>query len=407
MSLAFVVLILVFLGIALRQVFRIPLKIWQMMGVGACIVLLTGRITLLSAWQAIDWGIIGFLFGMFLIGQAFEESGYLSEVVAKMLLHGDTTPKLVGFIVFGMGLLSGVLMNDTVAIIGTPILLKVAHRRGLPTAPLLLALAFSITIGSVMTPIGNPQNLYIALQVPIENPFLAFLKYLAIPTLISLLIVYFLVLKWIRKKGVPTDDDVTEPYNRRLMLFCKVALMILLALIGTNLVLSLLNTPFSIPLPLIALVPACFLLLFAPKRKEVLKRLDYHTLIFFVAMFILMRSVWETSSLREWIPYIGSNLGILVISALASQLVSNVPFVALYLPTLQAFAQSSSAYMALAAGSTLAGNFLIFGAASNLIIIQNVEKRGEKGIDFFQFAKYGIPLTIVTLLVYWGFLSLT
>ena len=61
--------------------------------------------------------------------------------------------------------------------------------------------------------------------------------------------------------------------------------------------------------------------------------------------------------------------------------------------------------MTLVAGSTIAGNFLIFGAASNLIIIQNTEKRGEEGISFIQFALYGIPLTIISLLVYWIYLT--
>ena len=173
---------------------------------------------------------------------------------------------------------------------------------------------------------------------------------------------------------------------------------------------SFLKISYNIPLPLIALIPAFFLLVFAPKRSVILKGIDWQTLVFFIAMFILMRSVWETSSIKEvlmrpsWMTE--TTWGILTISTLVSQLISNVPLVALYLPTIEQFANSTVSYMALASGSTLAGSFLIFGAASNLIIIQNAEKRGEKGIDFFEFAKYGIPLTLITLLIYWGYLSL-
>lgn len=410
MSLALVVLILVFLGIALRQLFRIPLGIWQIMGVGACLVLLTGRISLISAWQSIDWGIIGFLFGMFIVGQALEESGYLAEIVAKFMLHGGTAPRLVALIVFGLGLLSAVLMNDTIAIMGTPILLRVAHRKGLPSHPLLLGLAFAITIGSVMSPIGNPQNLLIALSVPIENPFVTFLAYLAAPTLLSLVVLYFWIVKAIKPVPVHDDKHVSEPYSRRLMIFCRIALAAIVVLIGLNIVFSLIGVAYSIPLPAIALIPGLFLLVFAPKRKEVLAGLDWHTLIFFVAMFVLMQSVWETSSIKEVLTstsfFSDSTGGILSIGILASQLISNVPLVALYLPTLASLSQSTAFYMALAAGSTLAGNLLIFGAASNLIIIQNAEKRGEKGIDFFEFAKHGIPLTLITFLIYWGYLAL-
>ncbi|MCB1080726.1 MAG: anion transporter, partial [Chlamydiia bacterium] len=113
MSLALLVLLLVFLGIALRQVFRIPLKIWQIMGAGAALVLFTGKISLMSAWASIDWSIIFFLWGMFVLGQALEESGYLSEFVARFLGSQCSPRKLVAIIVFGMGLFSAILMNDT------------------------------------------------------------------------------------------------------------------------------------------------------------------------------------------------------------------------------------------------------------------------------------------------------
>lgn len=406
MSLPLIVLILVFLGIALRQLFRIPLKIWHIMGAGACIVLFMEKISILSAWAAIDWNIIFFLLGMFVLGQAFEESGYLSEFVARFLGQNCSHGKLIAVIVFGMGLFSAVLMNDTIAIIGTPVLLKVAHHRGIKSHPLLLGLAFAITIGSVMSPIGNPQNLFIALGVPIESPFITFLKYLAFPTLINLVLLYFFILYLIRKEvSVVKDSEKTLPYNRRLMTFCVIAMAMVLIMILYNIVASFLPL-FSMPLPWIALIPAFFLLIFAPKRKEVFTKLDWHTLIFFVAMFILMRSVWETSSLKEHMMNTSTAVeGIMVFSTAFSQLISNVPLVALYLPLLKMQSHPILSYMALAAGSTIAGNFLIFGAASNLIIVQNAEKKGEKGISFFEFALYGIPLTIVNLLIYWVFLT--
>ena len=62
--------------------------------------------------------------------------------------------------------------------------------------------------------------------------------------------------------------------------------------------------------------------------------------------------------------------------------------------------------MALAAGSTIAGNFFILGAASNIIIIQNAEKKFHQTITFWEFAKVGIPLTILNTVVYWLFLSI-
>jgi Na+/H+ antiporter NhaD/arsenite permease-like protein len=83
-----------------------------------------------------------------------------------------------------------------------------------------------------------------------------------------------------------------------------------------------------------------------------------------------------------------------------------VPLVALYLPLLMHLGVSIQGLMALAAGSTIAGNLTILGAASNVIIIQNAEKKGGITFTFIEFIKIGIPLTIVNVLVYWGYLNL-
>ena len=409
MSFSLIVLIIVFLGIALRNVFRIPLKIWQIMGIGAAIVLFTGRISVIDAYLAVDWNIIFFLWGMFYIGQALEESGILCNLASGYFQKKCSYKMLVFIIVFGMGLFSAILMNDTLAIIGTPLLIKVASQKRVSLLPLLLGLAFAITTGSVLSPIGNPQNLLIALDLSIANPFVTFLKYLAVPTLINLALLFFYLL-WIAKKDSSENAPQTTflPIHRRLKIFSKIAIAMVLVMITYNIIASLVGIK-PLPLIVIALIPSFFLMIFAPKRKKILRKLDWHTLVFFAAMFILMQSVFETSSIKSVLdspnPFAHSIGGILSFSALVSQLISNVPLVALYLPILKGFAATQNSYMALAAGSTIAGNFLIFGAASNLIILQNAEKQGGVGISFFEFAKYGIPLTIANLAVYYLYLT--
>ncbi|HED37089.1 MAG TPA: anion transporter, partial [Ignavibacteria bacterium] len=96
---------------------------------------------------------------------------------------------------------------------------------------------------------------------------------------------------------------------------------------------------------------------------------------------------------------------ILVVGILLSQLISNVPLVALYLPVLMSNNVALKGMMALAAGSTIAGNLFILGAASNIIIIQNAEKKAGETITFFEFAKVGIPVTIFNALIYYLFLK--
>lgn len=91
------------------------------------------------------------------------------------------------------------------------------------------------------------------------------------------------------------------------------------------------------------------------------------------------------------------------VSIVLSQFISNVPLVALYLPILTKLGVTSQGLMALAAGSTIAGNFSILGAASNVIIIQNAEKKFGETLTFLEFVRIGIPLTVVNTMVYWLF----
>ncbi len=89
----------------------------------------------------------------------------------------------------------------------------------------------------------------------------------------------------------------------------------------------------------------------------------------------------------------------MILSVTLSQLRSNVPLVTLYPPML--VNPDAQSLMALAAGSTIAGNLCILGAASNVIIIQNAEKSGGTRV-FFEFARVGIPLGFLNLLIYWA-----
>ena len=82
-----------------------------------------------------------------------------------------------------------------------------------------------------------------------------------------------------------------------------------------------------------------------------------------------------------------------------------MPFVALFQPVILQAGGTTAQLMALASGSTIAGNLTILGAASNVIIIQNAEKKGET-LSFAEFARVGIPLTVIQIAIFGIFLTL-
>jgi Na+/H+ antiporter NhaD/arsenite permease-like protein len=404
-----IVLALVFILIAVRQIGSFRLQIWQIMLGGAAIVLITGQIGILPALKSIDVDVMVFLFCMFLIGAALEESGYLAHLTYRLFRGAKNMDFLVLFILFGMGIAAAFLMNDTVAIVGTPVVLLLAHKHKTHAKVLLLALAFAVTIGSVMSPIGNPQNLLIALHGGIQNPFVTFLKYLLVPTLLNLGLAYLMLRLFFWDKfhngGLKHSHEPIR--DHKLATVARISMFILLGAIIVKIALVFFGV--EVRLTYLAVLAALPVLLFSHRRFEMVRKVDWHTLIFFAAMFILMASVWNTGYVERLVGGLHVDLKgmpmIFGMGVLVSQLVSNVPLVALYLPMLQHAGAGESAMIALAAASTIAGNLLILGAASNVIIIQNAEKRSKETITFWEFARVGVPLTVLNVLVYWLFLA--
>lgn len=382
------------------------------MGFGALACLITQQISPTDALKSINLDVILFLFGMFVIGVGLEESGYLSHLSYKIFKRAKSPDELLILILFVMGITSAFLMNDTLAIIGTPVVLHLSKKHQTSPKLLLMTLAFAVTIGSVMSPIGNPQNLLIALEGKIENPFILFFKFLLVPTLVNLAIAFY-VLRFFYKDNFHNNslNHSQEPIkNKRLAKLSKISLFLIVTMVILKISIVTAGINFDFRLTYISLVASLPILILAKHRYDILKKVDWKTLVFFVSMFILMQSVWNSGFIQEIIGNMNINitnlLMIFIVSIVLSQFISNVPLVALYLPMLLEAGASSKEMVALAAGSTIAGNLFILGAASTIIIIQNAEKKSNETITFVEFAKVGMPLTILNTLVYYAYLSL-
>lgn len=407
-----IVLAVVFLLIAVRRIGNLRFQIWQVMSLGAVAVLVTGQISPPDALKAINPDVMLFLFGMFIVGEALEASGYLANLSYRIFRRTHSLDMLVLAVLFVMGLLSAFLMNDTLAIIGTPVVLLLAKKAHTAPKILMLSLAFAITIGSVMSPIGNPQNLLIAINGGVKNPFITFFRYLLLPTLINLALAYALLRLFYRRhfRQEPvnhTPEPILDPVLARL---CRVSLILLVALVIVKVTLVFAGVEFDLRLTYIALAAAFPVIAFSRRRFATLRRIDWFTLVFFAAMFVLMESVWDSGVFQSLIARTNLDLTstgmIMAVSIVLSQFISNVPLVALYLPMLKEIGVNMKQLMALAAGSTIAGNLSILGAASNVIIIQNAEQRSGETLTFVEFVKIGVPLTALNALVYWVFLTI-
>jgi Na+/H+ antiporter NhaD/arsenite permease-like protein len=164
----------------------------------------------------------------------------------------------------------------------------------------------------------------------------------------------------------------------------------------------------------VALLGSAILYATSPKRREIIRGVNWSVIIFFISMFIVMQSVWNAGLITLFASYLPplthaeSPLAILNIvgaSVLLSQVMSNVPFVAVYINLMKSLGFNSmdgEAWVALAGASTLAGNLTILGAASTIIILEVAEEKGHN-FSFYEFFKIGSIITLVNVaaLILW------
>ena len=184
----------------------------------------------------------------------------------------------------------------------------------------------------------------------------------------------------------------------------RASLILLAVMVLVKIIIAFSGLAADFRLTCIALVSALPIVLMSRRRWQIIRKIDWSTLIFFAAMFVLMASVWQSGFFQQAMISLNLDIAatgiIMTVSVLLSQLISNVPLVALYLPVVTGLGGADVEMMALAAGSTIAGNLTVLGAASNVIIIQNAENNNGVILTFWDFVKVGLPLTVINIAVY-------
>lgn len=409
--------------VVVRQLTRRGPPIWIAFAAGAFGMVATGVLSIDGALAAVvaNAPVPVFLLGLFLLGAGLDDAGTL-ERMARWIVRRARDPSDLPMLVFlAFGGLSAFVVNDALALVGVPVALSVARRAGVSPRPLLLALMAGVTIGSVPTPFGNPQNLLVSLSSGIDVPVLVFARYLALPTLLALGAGALLLRRrWraetqvgLPDRGSPEPPAPTEDWRIHLRRHPTVAIfpVTIVAIVLSDLSSGAGGT--SVPLDLLALAGGLAALALSPRRRTLLYRVDLRILALFVALFVVVAGavaggvVGALGSLTG-IPGPSSPApgiaAIVLTSLLGSQVVSNVPWVALQIPVLHGLGYGSAtpvAWMALAGASTLAGNVSLLGAASNLIVVAQAERAGIT-VRLGEFLRVALPLAAVSLVILFG-----
>jgi Na+/H+ antiporter NhaD/arsenite permease-like protein len=373
---------------------------------GAVAMVSIGGLALPDAYAAIDMNVIVFLLGVLLLTAYLELGGFFECVAGKIVRYAHAPASLLAVVVGVSGILSAFFVNDTICLVLPPLVIAVVRPLGLRPLPYLLAIALGSNVGSAMTPTGNPQNMLIGVASGIS--FARFVGTLAVPSLGGLVIV-FGVLAFVHRRDfaaaprhltMAVMPPTEHPFDA--VLVAKALVLFCAALVGWLAGLSL---------PLIAICAAALLIAVARRDPtEAFARVEWELLLFFGALFVVMRGVRDVPLVRDLTSASGASLtgaplhdaGIVTAAMVAlSNLISNVPAVLLWLPVVPHTANPTFVWLVMAMSSTFAGNLTLIGSMANLIVAERAGARGEH-IGFVDYLKVGVPVTIATML--WGIL---
>jgi len=403
---ALAILIFTYLFIALQKIPRIPIDMIAASLIGAALMILTGTLPLSAVPKALDWNTLFLLLGMMVVIVHLELAGFFEWVAVRIVMAVRTPLQLLSLLVFTSGFLSAFFVNDTICLLFTPILLQTIKPLGLRPAPYLIALATSSNIGSAMSVTGNPQNVYIGIHS--GTPYLSFLAALAPVSLIGMLLNIAVVALVYRKEilGHGAFDGVrtaSTGLNRPLLI--KGLIASLGAAIGFAA-----GAPYALTA---VSAGAALLLLGRQNLLTVFRKINWRLLAFFAGLFIVMSGAQKagvmTGLLDQVHRVLGGSTALMIaqlsgLTALLSNLVSNVPAVILIEPFIIGLPDAKWAWLALAMSSTLAGNLTLIGSVANLIVVH--QARYEARVTFLDYLKVGVPLTVLTLAVGIGVLAL-
>ena len=371
---------------------------------GAVLMVATGVLTPAEAGAAVNGETIGLLLGTMILSAYLGEAGFFRWASWAVIRAAGTARALLWGLTVTAGVLSALLVNDTVCLMMTPLVARIAADARVPSLPFLLAIAFGANAGSVATLTGNPQNMIVGSLSGIG--YGPFARALGLPALASLLLVAALLQRLFRDR-LPAGRLSVSAERPALD-----AALLWRALGATGLALAGFLLGFE--LAWTALFAAALLMAVAGRApRAALARVDWPLLVFFAGLFVVVAGVGRAgladAAFRAASPWLGEGAARQAVTfglfgALVSQVVSNVPFVLLAGHWVPRLADPTLLWLSTALCSTLAGNLTVVGSVANVIVLELAGPEGR--IGFWRFLRYGAVVTSATLAAGLGILLL-
>jgi Na+/H+ antiporter NhaD/arsenite permease-like protein len=379
---------------------------------GGVAMVLVGIVSQEEAFAEIDFNVIFLLAGMMILAGIIRKTGVFGWVAvrAARFAGGDGYRVLVVLSVI-TAVASAFLDNVTTVVLVGPITLFLAARLGMSPFPLIVSEILASNIGGASTLIGDPPNILIGSAANLD--FAAFLFNMA-PLSAVLLVLYLAAARWLFRGQLETDPELRASLmslDERGMITHPALLRSSLVVLGLTLLGFLFHGPLGFEPATVALSGAVALMVVAGEDpQEVLREVEWPTLFFFIGLFMLVAGVIEIGLIDAVadgiVALTGGALGttsilVLWVSAALSGIIDNIPYTATMIPVVDQLAgghESDGLWWALAIGADLGGNATIIGASANVILAAMAEREGHP-ITFGAFLRYGLPVTLGSILI--------
>jgi Na+/H+ antiporter NhaD/arsenite permease-like protein len=370
--------------------------------VGAILMVAFGGLSFDAAVQAVNFRTLVLLFGMMVLVAHLQLSGFFSRVARFVALRVHHPVALIFAVSASAGVLSALFVNDPVCLVLTPVVIEVTRLRRLNPLPVLLALATGSNIGSVATITGNPQQMLIGSVSRMS--FAHYAAALGPVAVVGLLLETAIIATMFRGRFFVIDYSVVilpaAPSERHRAL--RAPQSALLAKTVAVAAFMLIGFFAGLEPALVAAVGAAALLVTRRVNpSKIWSRIDWDLLVLFVGLFVVVEGAVNAGlagTLFDWLRPHGVHTvwGFSLMSALLSNLISNVPSVMLLSHLVPTFPNPEQGWLTLAMSSTLSGNLTLLGSIANLIVVEGARKRDVR-VGFGDYLRVGLPVTIATM----------
>ncbi len=320
----------------------------------------------------VDWKTISTLSGLLLITTGIKESGLFYLFAYRIAQKIDNERLLALFLISLAAILSMFLTNDIALFIVIPLTLTLQQIVGSDYSKIIIFEAIAVNVGSSLTPIGNPQNIYLWHQWGIS--FHSFVREMT--PLVSIMSIWLLAMAFLcfPSKKIEVANNHKHVVDRGLFIICSILLVVFIS--STELGLE----TYFLPIILLVILIA---------RKSIFLKCDWGLILLFILIFIDLNLICRLKTANHLLTMLDfSNIRTLFLSgAFFSQVISNVPSAIL-------LTKHSANFRIITYGVNIGGNGLLISSFANLIALRFSNRKHK----YFSFHVYSLPYFIITLI---------